>query len=201
MKAEKKSKVRHSAYSFLSRGNFPPCNKCLFASECDLYLQDSHCRLFENVERERTEEIMALDHIRPEHQPLVQLYVRNHVLVRIIDLWCSKVSPFRGTGRRRSLMTQDVLKMRWVAENAATRQAEQLGLTPASRERLGLSRDYRGRKTIRVGGDEQSYIASLQKARSYIEPEPPPPRPRKKVPLILPLPRNHGSNNNESGGA
>ena len=192
--------AKHGAYSFLSRGNFPPCDKCLFKLECDMYLKDSHCRLFQDIEQKRTAEIMALDHIRPEDEPLVQLYVRNHCLVRIIDLWCSKVSPFRGTGRRRTLDTQAVLKQRWVSENAFSRQADQLGLTPASRERLGLVRGYKGgRRTTVIGGSEQEFIAACRKARSFIEPEPRPP-PKKKVPLMLPLFRDAGSNNNDKSG-
>ena len=93
-------------------------------------------------------------------------------------------------------MVQDVLKVRWTSENAMSRQAESLGLTPSSRERLGLPRDSSGRRTIRVGGTEPEFIAALKKARSYIdldspqydEEEPKPP-PRKKAPLVFPLPR------------
>ncbi len=153
--------ITHGGFRYIGQGLYPPCRKCIWREERDLFQEDATCRLFEALEQERFQAIMRMSHIRPEDGPLVQLYVRNLTFISMVDLWLSKVSPF--VDQRGSLDTQGVLKMRWVSENASVRQAADLGLTRASRKNLNLPFDtLTNGNVLVIGGSKEQYIQALR---------------------------------------
>ena len=67
---------------------------------------------------------------------MVELLARNLAKIQLMDDWLDKEGMFTELGEM-----QPVLKFYWMAINTATRQMDQLGLTPSSRLRMGLSLD------------------------------------------------------------
>ncbi len=130
--------AKHGGYRYLLGGLLPVCTTCLLKDHCPAFDPKARrCGMFEPIQAERMAGILALPHIRAEDVPLVTSYVRNTVFLEIIDFFISRVGPFT---KAPDLEVQPVLKTRWTVDNTASRQAEALGLTPASRKALGLGK-------------------------------------------------------------
>lgn len=130
--------VTHGGYRYLLGGLLPTCSTCILKNDCPEFdVKARTCGLFGKIQEERMAGILALPHIRAEDVLLVTAYVRNVTFLDIIDFFLSRVGPFTGS---KDLEAQPVLKLRWTVDNTASRQAAELGLTPASRKALGLSK-------------------------------------------------------------
>ncbi len=130
--------ISHGGYRYLLGGLLPNCVTCLLAKDCPEFdPQGRTCNLFGKIQEQRMAGVLALPQIREEDVPLVTSYVRNTVFLEIIDFFLSRVGPFK---LGKDLDVQPVLRIRWTVDNAAGRQAEALGLNPASRKALGLSK-------------------------------------------------------------
>ncbi len=128
--------ISHGGYRYLLGGLLPVCTNCLLSKDCPEFdPKGRRCNLFGKIQAERMAGILALPQIREEDVPLVTSYVRNTVFLEIIDFFLSRVGPLK---LGKDLDVQPVLRIRWTVDNAAGRQAETLGLTPASRKALGL---------------------------------------------------------------
>lgn len=138
------ARVTHGGYRYLRTGIAPGCNVCIFgfAGECERYEKGAkRCALIEEMTEDLIREIMALDHIKDEDVILVEELARNKTFLWIVDKWLSRVGPFKVEAlKKRILEGQPILKQRWVAANTMTRLADQLGLSPTSRARLGLDK-------------------------------------------------------------
>lgn len=71
--------------------------------------------------------------IGPTDRPVLELLARALAKVEVIDRWLAENGLFSEKGD-----PQPVLKIYWHAVNTAVRLCDQLGLTPASRVRLGV---------------------------------------------------------------
>lgn len=132
--------LRHGGYSYLRTGNTPPCKSCLIgkAGECAKYDPEAtKCELALEAQDAMIAKIVRLEWIRPEDMPLVEAYVKNWIFLFILDKWLSISGPFRQDAVE-GLSMKGVLKQRWVCENAMSRLADQLGLSPRSRREMGL---------------------------------------------------------------
>lgn len=136
--------ITHGGYRYLRLGIAPGCHVCIFgfAGECERYKKGAkECALIDEMTGSLIEEIMTLDHIKDEDVILVEELARSKTFLWIVDKWLSRVGPFKVEAlKKRILEGQPILKMRWVAANSMVRIADQLGLSPTARARLGLDK-------------------------------------------------------------
>lgn len=134
--------VTYGGYRYLRIGIAPPCCICAFAKECEGYSEGAkRCALIEEMVEDLIREIMALPHVRDEDILLVEELARSKTFLWVIDRWLARVGPFKEEPlKERRLEPQGILKQRWVAANSMARLADQLGLSPSARARLGLDK-------------------------------------------------------------
>ena len=138
------ARVTHGGYRYLRVGIAPGCNVCIFGSagECEGYEPEAkECALIEEMTGSLIEEIMALDHVKDEDVLVVEELARAKTFLWIVDKWLSRVGPFKAEALKKQILEgQPILKQRWVAANSMVRIADQLGLSPSARARLGLDK-------------------------------------------------------------
>lgn len=135
--------ITHGGYRYLRLGIAPGCQVCLFAKECEGYEEGAkRCAVIEEMSGSLIEQAMALDHVKSQDVILVEELARCKTFLWVVDRWLARVGPFReDLLKERKLEPQGILKQRWVAANTMVRIADQLGLSPSARARLGLDKD------------------------------------------------------------
>ncbi|HPL30490.1 MAG TPA: hypothetical protein PLG21_20805 [Anaerolineae bacterium] len=89
--------------------------------------------------------IMALPHIRPEHEPLARAYCRDAVLLEILARYLGATSPLLPGSDAGYLELQPAMNDYGKAVARMQKTADALGLTPSARARLGLDAEGRPR--------------------------------------------------------
>lgn len=93
------------------------------------------------VTSEKRQEIMEVLHgtalaVAPSDSIYVDLLARNLAKIELMDRWLT-INGLICTDKDGNQVPQPILKVYWVAVNAAMRACDQLGLTPTSRTKLG----------------------------------------------------------------
>lgn len=137
--------LSHQGNRWMGRALAPACDRCADRTRCEAFTEGGTCRLAEEQQADLMACIMALPHIRPEHEPLARAYCRDAVFVEIVVRYLGAVSPFLPGSDTGYLEGQPVLTEYHRAVGRMQKAADALGLTPAARVRLGLDQDGRPR--------------------------------------------------------
>jgi len=135
--------LTHQGNRWMGRALAPACDRCADRTRCEAFTEGGTCRLAEEQQADLMACIMALPHIRPEHEPLARAYCRDAVFIEIVSRYLGATSPFLPGADNGYLEAQPVIIEYGRAVGRMAKTADALGLTPAARARLGL--DHEGR--------------------------------------------------------
>ncbi len=147
--------LTHRGWTFILSGHWPLCNYCYLKDRCPDYVVDgTDCPFFQGIHEQRVVDIMKLPWIQPYDIDTVRRYSSIVTFIDIVKLSSPKTGIFRKTDQ--GLDFQPVMLRILTWENTATRLANELGLTPASRKLLGFGG--RGGKALRDAGEILEYL-------------------------------------------
>ena len=131
--------LTHQGFRWLVNGLFPVCSNCVHAPQCPRYEPEpvNGCGIYKPMMEHRVRSIMRLPWVKPYDLDVVRLYAKNITFLDIIDSYVEAVGGPLGTNGN---VLPVLNKVRWTVENAATRQADKLLLTPAARAQAGVGR-------------------------------------------------------------
>lgn len=131
--------LRHQGWRFLANGLFPDCRKCVHAKVCPKYEPEpkNGCMIYRPLMEKRVRNILRLPWVKPYDIDSVRAFAKAQTFLDIIDNY---IEATGGPITEKGDVVPMLQKMRWVVENNATRLAQQLLLTPASRAQAGLDR-------------------------------------------------------------
>jgi hypothetical protein len=125
-------------YPFLERNLAPRCEHCVFAKECDAWEEQGSCRYLTGYMDRLEDEIMALEHIRPEDVIVVRRLVRAAGAAELIEAYVQRRGMF--VERRGTVQVQGIVEKALVSQvNIMLKCGEQLGLSPKARAGLKLA--------------------------------------------------------------
>lgn len=139
----------HGVYSFIQTG-LVPCGGCIWRAECDHYEPGESCAVLAEFQSSKMAEIMALDHIKDQDAPMVEMAVREMAIQALIMRFTSRVGLFKVKDKTVSL--QPVMNQYWCSVNALSRILSKLGLDPLSRKQLGTDRNPYDVLAMRMAG-------------------------------------------------
>lgn len=93
----------------------------------------SPCVVVAAYEARRFDELMAVDWIRPTDAPSVRALIKNEILIELCESWFLRSGHFK-----RKKGENPAISIYQTALRAYAAAANELGLNPASRQRLGL---------------------------------------------------------------
>lgn len=128
----------HGAFEWLKTSNpVPTCNQCILASECPYKLKGQKCQVVLDMYDEIFSEVMNLGRFNYTDQLLIDRFVKNHILLFIIEKWVASVGPFRIEDG--DLKVQAIMDYKNDVERVVLRYADSLGIGPQARARLQLT--------------------------------------------------------------
>ena len=99
---KKRPNLKHGAYSYLTKANMyimpttqlHMCDPCPLKKHCDYYEEGKSCKIIDTFTPARFNEIMAMDHVLPEHRGAVWSSIRLEVLCWLIDTYLGIFGTF-----------------------------------------------------------------------------------------------------------
>lgn len=146
--------TKHGVYAFLRTGLLPGCKQCPLGKECDDYHQEHEsCPVMARQMDGVTREITGEGHIKNVDHPLVVEYVKNTIVLALIDRAVgidgplvtyvgeeAKVPKKKGKPYKVKRVMHDLhplLKLKTAYTKNLAALSEQLGLSPKARKMLG----------------------------------------------------------------
>lgn len=132
----------HGLKRWLTRTTAPPCRFCVAKDDCEAFSADREatCRLAETYQAAIIDEVLALPQVDPaQDRGIVLEYAKTMTALAIVDSYLSHVGMFRDSKGAHDV--QPVYRERTRLSQSLLRLAAELGLTPASRARLGVGKD------------------------------------------------------------
>lgn len=160
--------LTHQGFRWLLNGLFPDCRMCVHAKVCPKYEPEpvNGCGIYRPLMEHRVRQILRLPWVKPYDIDTVRNYSKNITFLDVIDSYVEAVGgPLGVNGQVLPVLN----KIRWTVENAATRQADKLLLTPAARAQAGV-----GRTKFADLEDVESYLLNAHsKTQRAVDPKDP----------------------------
>lgn len=137
LKALERARIRHGVYYFINHG-LQPCELCP-ENECPYKKPERKCKIVKDLVNKTVQAVMNEPQVEERDLPVVEMFAKNRAILFMIERWLTRKGLTRKEDvTKATVRPQPIMQIYWVAQNAAMRQAEQLGLTPLARKQLGF---------------------------------------------------------------